>query len=124
MYNRPTGVSIIALVAFLGGATAICYAAGAFAFKPFTDAFGDGQLGAAAYYLIRGVILVVFAMGLYNLKPWARIGSIILAGVHLLASLLILVFFGAIAVEWLGVIISVAMIVYLLNKDIAYTFKG
>ncbi|GMQ78306.1 MAG: hypothetical protein BMS9Abin02_0808 [Anaerolineae bacterium] len=124
MYNRPTGVTIIALAALLGGTIAICYAAGAFAIKPITSAFGNGQWGATAYYLVRGVIFVIVAMGLYNLKPWARIGSILLASIHIGVSLYFLIVFGAWSVDWLGVIISVAMFVYLLKKDIVYTFKG
>jgi hypothetical protein len=63
-------------------------------------------------------------MGLYNLKPWARIGSVILASIHIGVSLYFLIVFGVWAVEWLGVIFSVAIFVYLLKKDIAFTFQG
>ena len=122
MYNRPTGVTILAAIAFIGGAWAICYATLAFAWSPIAAIFGEAAWGTAAYNLIRGVFFVILAIGLFNLKPWSRIGTIILSGIHLFYNFL--AFFTPWGVDWIGAIISVVIIVYLLNKDIAYTFKG
>ena len=122
MYNRPTGVTILAALVFLGGAWAICFATLGFAWSPIAAIFGDAAWGEAIYNLVRGVFYVVLGIGLFNLKPWARIGAIAVSGIHLVYNLLAL--FTPWGVDWIGVVISVIIIVYLLNKDIAYTFKG
>ena len=71
MKQRPTGVSVLAILALIGGVLALLAAVsgtlGAWA-------FGAGlsvALFYAAYSLVLTVFYLVFAFGMWGLKPWA-----------------------------------------------------
>lgn len=71
--------------------------------------------------ILIGIVYFVNAMGLFMLKNWARILAIILFSFQMLYSLLLLYYdpFAAIYIA-----ISIAVIWYLLRKDISEVFRG
>ena len=126
MYNRPTGVTVLAAISFLGGVWGLLAATNYFAWSPYGSIFSenDGDLFAFIYRLVYAVALVVLGIGLWNLKPWARIASILVAGINLLFNIIAVFSFTNWNIDWVGTIISAVIIAYLIRGDIAYTFKG
>jgi hypothetical protein len=100
--DRPTGVTILAVLHFLGAAAYIFAALGLFALGAggaMTAAEMPELDGAAAFLLglgaVLGFILLIFGVlslalgiGLLKLRNWARVITIVLVGLGLLGSLL------------------------------------
>ena len=126
MYNRPTGVTVLAALSFLGGVWGLFAAANYFAWSPYGDIFSEGhdQLFPFIYRLVYASALLVLGYGLWYLKPWARIASILVAGINLLFNIIAVFSFTNWNIDWVSTIISAVIIAYLIRGDIAYTFKG
>src|SRR5512136_930619 len=69
--KRPTGITIIAVLMFIGGALSVIGA---------LTAFGAGLAGSGIWSLVIGVADLVLAWGLWTLKPWAWMGALGLLG--------------------------------------------
>jgi hypothetical protein len=103
--QRPTGVTVIAVLDFIGAAFCVIggvlmFAGGAMLGSLFgaaanangTPAVGAGVMagmGAAlgVIFLLIAALAIVVAMGLLKLKNWARITTIVLAALGLLGSI-------------------------------------
>jgi hypothetical protein len=132
--NRPTGVTVIAALYFLGAAFCVCLAivfvvGGGLAshFLPPDTQIPRGVIAAvgglgAIVMLIFGAISVVVAMGLLKLKEWARIVAIVFACIGLLFGALGLLrfsFFGLIRIAINGWILW-----YLLQPQVVAAFRS
>jgi hypothetical protein len=131
--NRPTGVTVIAVLYFLGAAFCVClaivFAVGgglATAFLPPDTqiprgvAAAAGALGAIVFF-IGGAIAVVIAMGLLNLKEWARIVAIVFACLGLLGAAFALIRFHPFGL--IRAAINGWILWYLLQPQVVATFR-
>jgi len=139
--NRPAGVAFIAVWFFLNGLSALSAA-----LVPlfFLDLFtGLGMTGATP--ILAAVIMLLiaaayFAIGwsLWELRDWARLATIALAGIglviQLIAGVLLIVgfqvadisirFMGAGLASLLGAVVNGLVIWYLMKPDIQALFTG
>jgi hypothetical protein len=97
--NRPTGVSILAILGILwGGFVAfigLILLFGSAMAARFMDGMprffvGFGVAVLAAILLVYGVLHILVGVGLLNLADWARVLSIVLAVIHLAFTVLAL----------------------------------
>jgi uncharacterized membrane protein (DUF2068 family) len=95
--QRPTGITILAVLAFLGSALLVVGALFSLLGGMLVSTLGSSRLGMlagvgaaliAAFLLIAAVVDVVVGVGLWKLKNWARIITIVLIGIGLLGSVL------------------------------------
>jgi uncharacterized membrane protein (DUF2068 family) len=95
--QRPTGVTILAVLAFIGAALMIVGALFGLLGGMLVSAMGSSRMGMlagvgaallAVFLLVCAAVNVVVGVGLWKLKNWARIITIVLTGVGLLGSVL------------------------------------
>ena len=144
--NRPVGVTVIAVLEFLGAAFCLLLGLGAMLGGGFLAAImsqsgaqggaaGAGILGALGAAV--GVVLLVFAAlyilvgwGMLKLKAWARIVTMILAGLGILGALfgLLTIFthFLVIGLFWLLVRVAIFgwILWYCLQPNVSAAFQG
>jgi len=93
--ERPTGVTILAVLTFLGAAflalaAIIFLAGGAMLSQAMASGFGAiagvGAAVIAVVFLVFAVLYVAVGMGMLKLQNWARIVTIILVGLGLLSA--------------------------------------
>lgn len=126
MRNRPIGVTILAALAVITGLFALCGGLAS------TFSFGLGFVGSlfgiseasgllsGLYGLAWGIITILFGYGLWNLRPWARMGTIILQGINLFYAFIAL--FTPPGVPWISAIIAVVIIWYLTRPGVRNSF--
>lgn len=117
MRNRPIGISVSAVLAVITGLFALCGGLGSFV------TFGVGVLGglvglgspagigAGLYGLIWGTITILLALALWNLRSWARLGTVLFQAINLFFAFIAL--FTPPHVPWFSAIIAVFLIWYL-----------
>ena len=143
--NRPGGVTVIAVLEFLGAAFCLLgglafMLGGGFMATLISQSGGQGNaagagllagLGAAlgVVFLIFGVLYVLVGWGMLKLKAWARIVTMVLTGLAILGSLFglttIFVHFSVIASFWLAVRLAIAgwILWYLLQPNVSAAFN-
>ena len=126
MRNRPVGVTILAGLAIITGIFSLC---GGFAsiFSFGIGVFGSllgigepGGLGSGLYGLAWGLITIFFGYGLWNLRPWARLGTILPQGINLFYA--VLAIFTPPSIPWVSAIIAVIIIWYLTRPGVRDSF--
>jgi len=140
--NRPTGVTILAILNFIGaafcvlGGLGLMLGGGALAGIMSQQGQAGGglfaALGAAAgiAVLIGGALAALIGFGLWKLKNWARILSIVFTALGALMNLLgllgSLAHFNVGTVVWsvFCLAIDVWIIMYLLKPEIKAAFDG
>src|SRR5215471_12242698 len=144
--NRPVGVTVIAVLFFIAAVLAVfggiaMMLGGGFIATLISQSGGQGSgagaglfagLGAAigVVILVIGALYFLVGWGLLKLKEWARIVTIVLAGLGILGALFGLVgvftHFGAIIVFWtlVRLAICVWMIWYLLQPQVKAAFQA
>jgi hypothetical protein len=138
--NRPVGVTILAILDFIGAAFAVifailCFAGGGILASVMSQSQAQGGgAGLAALFgagaAIFGIVCLVFAAlyaligwGMWGLKNWARIVTLVLVGLGALNGLYGLVtHFNVFGIVVLA--IQALIIWYLLKPDVAGAFKG
>lgn len=126
MKERPTGVMIISLIIVLLGIWTLC--AGLTAFSTFgvrllgtIFGFGGPGLGFVSLFsAIWGLVTIIFGWGLWRMQYWAWLGTVIVLGIKILIALLAL--FGPAGLDWIGTIISLIALVYLLTPNVRLSF--
>jgi hypothetical protein len=131
--NRPTGVTVIAALYFLGAAFCVCLAiffvvGGGLAshFLPPDTQIPRGVIAAAGglgaiFMLIGGAIAVAIAMGLLNLKEWARMVAIVFACLGLLGAAFSLLHFNPFGL--IRAAINGWILWYLLQPQVVAAFR-
>jgi hypothetical protein len=144
--GRPTGVTVIAILDFIGAAFCVLLGLGMMLGGGFLASFinqqnGQGSgpaagmlagLGAAVgiFFLILAAIDMVLAMGLLKLKEWARIVTIVLTAIGgalgalgLLGSLIHFSLIGTLFRVCI-LAIQVWIILYLLKPEVKAAFQA
>jgi hypothetical protein len=144
--GRPVGVTILAILAFIGAAFCllggiVMMAGGGFMATLMSQQGGQGSAGAAGvlaglgavagvFIIIIGGVYALVGFGLWKLKNWARIVSIVLLGigvaVQLLGLLGTLAHFNLFAFVWsvLWIAVDAFIIWYLLKPEVKAAFQG
>ncbi|HEY2360959.1 MAG TPA: hypothetical protein VGK36_07585 [Candidatus Angelobacter sp.] len=139
--GRPVGVTILAILNFIGaafcllGGIAMILGGGFIASMMSQQGAGGAGilagLGAAAgvFIIIMGGVAALMGFGLWKLKEWARIVSIVLAGIgaalQLLGLLGTLAHFNVLAVIWgiFWLAIDALIIWYLIKPEVKAAFQ-
>jgi|GEM_PF-754335 len=82
--QRPAGVTILAILAFIGGVLNIISGLVFALFLAFDPVLGGVWIGLGGVMIVIGVLYFLVGWGLWNLKPWARTVSIVLAIISLI----------------------------------------
>ena len=139
--GRPTGVTVIAVLDFLGAGFCVLFGllflvgasfiGAALSKSQGGNAAAGGlmaMLGGAAsiFFLIFGAISALIGWGMWTLKSWARIVQIIFAALGLLNGLYSLLHFSSAMLFGfvIGVAINGLVIWYLLKPEVAAAFNG
>ncbi len=143
---RPVGVTILAILNFIGAAFCLLggiamIAGGGFMATMMSQQGGQGSAGAAGvlaglgavagvFIIIIGGVSALVGFGLWKLKNWARIVSIVLLGISIAMQALqllgVLAHFNLFALVWTAFWIAVdAFIIwYLLKPEVKAAFQG
>jgi hypothetical protein len=142
--NRPIGVTILAILNFIGAAICLLGGIGMILGGGFIATMlsqqGQGSAGAAGIFaglgaaagvfiILVGGVSILLGFGLWKLKGWARIVSIVLYGIsaalQLLGLLGSLAHFNAFAVIWsvFWIAVDAFVIWYLLKPEVKAAFQ-
>lgn len=125
--ERPTGVTILAVLAIIGGLFGLLAGVGLL-FLGGLGATVDGGLGALVMIIGGGILVVAvlelaFGFGAWTLKPWAWTLGVASQVLSLILAIASIVFLGSsITSQIVGIIISVAILYYLFTPPIKAAF--
>ncbi len=141
--QRPTGVTIIAVLGIIFGALVALAGLWAWVGAALFSAVAErrfgmmiGMGGAFAGIVLLGLaaLVIVTSVGLLNLQEWARVLAIVLNAVHLVVAALglmeafrhihMLFFFGMMLRHIVMIAIGVWIIVYLIQPKVKQAFRG
>ena len=121
--KRPAGITVIAILALIGGLFGLCWPTLVFTGSAFLGPI-LGTVGVfAGIFLIVGPILqLIFAYGAFKLRPWAWYLGLISSGITVLG-VIINLFDGASfwSAIW-GSIFPIIIFIYLLKADVRQAF--
>lgn len=144
--GRPVGVTVLAILDFIGAGFCVLgglvmMLGGGFLANLINQQGGQGSAGAAGimaglgaaagvFIIIMGGVCALVGFGLWKLKGWARIVSIVLAGIgaafQLLGLLGTLAHFSLFAVVWslFWIAVDALIIWYLLKPEVKAAFQA
>ncbi len=127
MQQRPTGVTILAILAIIGGVLGLCGSISLLGLGGLTAVSGEVSTGATAGIfgglgIISSVLYLAFGVGAWLLKPWAWILGVIGAGLSIVSNVLSLVGGGTLIAAVIGLIIPVVILWYLFRPEIKAAF--
>ena len=129
MRDRPLGVTILAVLMLLLGLWTVC--GGLFDLAGFSLGFIGSLFGAspdlgtgfsAFFSLVWGILAILLGLGLWRLLSIAWLGTVIVLLVRLAYFVYALV--GPPGVDWIGTLITVALLVYLTRPGVKDSFSG
>ncbi|MRG60081.1 hypothetical protein GE115_09385 [Agromyces sp. CFH 90414] len=129
---RPVGVTVVAVIAWISGALDMVAGIIMLFMLPVTEVVneygGTGQLiGAAIGSIIVGLITVVVAGGLLAGNPVARLIVTVLQVLSLLGSLFLAIAYRESPTawtEWLGILVSIVVLLLLWSKRASAFFSS
>lgn len=113
--SRPIGVVIVAFLLAMNGVLALISAFGVWGEDPITAA-------GMAVEIVLGVGMLALAYGVWALRSWAWLGTILVAGLSAAFSLFMLFASPGIFTVWLNLVLSSAVIIYLASPDVRGAF--
>jgi hypothetical protein len=116
--GKPIGIIIIAILQLLSALSYLGLGAVAMMLGLATPLFGIIEMFLAAILLIIGIIGLILFYGLWTLKHWAWTWTLIINILGVIFGIL-----GGIFANWLSVIISIVIIVYLFVPSTKAAFK-
>jgi uncharacterized membrane protein (DUF2068 family) len=125
--KRPTGITILAILALIGGIFMVLAGILALTGSAFLATQGEGGVAVLAIIiglimLVAGVLNLVFAVGAWSLKPWAWTLGIIVQVI----SLVMAIVQGATSGNWgnqaLSIIIAIIILYYLNTRGVKEAF--
>jgi hypothetical protein len=140
--QRPTGVTILALLAFVSGAlhflaAFLAFGAGSFisagaisgyfvpAAAPFANAFGNLGFSIGLAGMIAATITLIAAGGLWVLsRTWGLMLSTVILAVDLVLDVLALLSGAASALTILGALFAIVALIYLWRPEVRRAFAG
>lgn len=126
---RPQGITILAVLSFIGGAFGLLGSLGAIGLGALVGSVGG--LGFGGLFAILGIVLLVMSVaqlaigyGFWTLKPWAWSASFILYGISLIVQVLTLLSGGGITNVVVSIAISLVVVYYLHQANVRQAFNA
>jgi uncharacterized membrane protein (DUF2068 family) len=129
--GRPTGVTILAVLGFIGGALDILgsfalIAAGMFlgavAQRTAGEFLGVGAVLLGVLLLLTGVVALVFGYGAWMLKPWAWMLGIIVEGLNIVLAIARVINGSSVFSALISIAVAGAIIYYLFTPEVKRAF--
>jgi hypothetical protein len=126
--TRPQGVTILAVLAAIGGVLGILAGVALLGLGGLAAAgSGNGILGGSIAIfgliaVVQSVLLLAFAYGAWMLKPWAWTLGVVAEVIGLILSVLFIVNGSSISSQVIGIVISVAILYYLFTPNVKAAF--
>lgn len=133
---RPTGVTILAILAVIGGIFGLLGGLALVGMGGLAGGLVGGAAGAALggtaviaglIVLVIGVLDLVLAYGLWNLRPWAWQLGVVLAAVNIVIAVLgflRIVFYSDLTGALISIVISGVILYYLNQPEIRRAFNA
>lgn len=123
---RPQGVTILAVLAAIGGVLGLLAGIFALGIGGAVAAGGSGALGGLVSLLgivaiVQGVLALAFAYGAWTLKPWAWMLGIVAFGLSLVLAVLGIIN-GDFSGQIISALIAVAILYYLFTPNVKAAF--
>jgi hypothetical protein len=128
MKQRPTGITILAILAVIGGLLGLCGSITLFGVGGLGVMAGEVSSGAmagifGALGVVSALLYLAFGFGAWTLKPWAWLLGIIGAGLAIASNLLSLLTGNAgIVAALISLIIPGVILWYLFRPEIKAAF--
>ena len=124
--SRPTGVTIIAILAFLSGLLGLCAALPVFGISLLAGIFVPpvGVIGSIIGLILAfsPILLIIFAYGAWNLRSWAWLLGIVATGISVLSALVAVFTTGHVVAIVSHGILPIIIFVYLLMPNVRKSF--
>lgn len=128
--TRPTGVTILAVLALIGGLLGLFAALGLLGVGALSGALGGGigvvfgvlTIVIGVFTLISAVLSLAFAYGAWNLRPWAWLLGVISQGLNILTVVVNLIGGANLGSQLFSLAISGAILYYLFTPQIKRAF--
>ena len=124
---RPTGVTILAVLAAIGGVLGLLAGVTLLGLGGLAGATGSGLLaGYGSIFgiiaILQGALALAFAYGAWTLKPWAWTLGIVAFGLSLALSVLNIVGGSDITSQIISIVIGAAILYYLFTPAVKQAF--
>ncbi len=133
--QRPMGITILAILAIVGGLFLILGGCGVVAGGALIGAAGAqagvGEVAAGGGLLtVYGIVLlviavadIVFGIGAWTLKPWAWMLGLVLQGINVVVAIVsIIAGWSTFGSQIIGLAINAVIIYYLMTPDVKKAF--
>jgi hypothetical protein len=133
--QRPTGITILAILGIIGGVLGILGGCGVVAGGALLGAAGAqagvgdaaGMGGLLSVYgiviLLLAVADIVFGIGAWTLKPWAWMLGLVLQGISVVIALVSIVAgWSSFGSQIIGLAVNAVIIYYLMTPDVKKAF--
>jgi hypothetical protein len=113
--KRPLGITIIAVLLGVGAVLALVTGVGAIA---------NGLVLPGLLILVLSGAYLYLVWGLWHLKPWAWLATIIVQGLRLLIDIISVISGTAFSTNYTAIVLGIIIIVYLLaDKNVRAAFN-
>lgn len=123
---RPMGVTIIAVLAAIGGVLGLLAGVAALGLGGLVASAGSGLGGLLAIVglvaIVQAVLSLAFAYGAWGLKPWGWMLGIVVEVIGLVLSALFILNGDAITSQAISIVVAVAIIYYLMTPAVKTAF--
>ncbi len=125
--QRPVGATILAVLTFLVGIFRIlrglaALGVGFLTFFTTSPNLGVNYIILSIGLLLAGLVLLVLGYGLFQLRTWAWMWTVILLIIGLLMDFASLLVGGG--VEWFGAGLSLVVLIYMLTSGVRSAYAG
>lgn len=124
---RPTGVTILAVLAAIGGVFGLLGGLAVVGIGGFLAGAGGGVFGGLAMVvglaiIAQAVLSLAFAYGAWNLKPWGWTLGIVAAGIGLVLSAFSVVSGDSLGNQVISIVIWAVVLYYLFTPQVKAAF--
>lgn len=129
--QRPTGITILAVLALIGGVLALFAALGLFGLGALSSAalgnvggfiFGGLAIFIGLITLISAGLSLAFAYGAWYLKPWGWVMGVVSQGFSILISIINIIGGGSFFNQLINIAIAGAILYYLFTPEVKRAF--
>ena len=115
--QRPMGITILAVLAIIGGALNVLAALGG-----FSAGLGSFLGILSLLILVLGIAQLAFGYGAWTLQPWAWTLGLAVEGAIILFDILLILAGASITSVLIGVVVAAAILYYLFTPEIKKAF--